>query len=166
MPSWLQNLLSNELVKAFLQSLLTIGTLVAIGRAIWKWLEERKRERSISRAAPDIHVPLRPDRILRGRGAERAELKSYFEKHNLVVIQGIAGVGKTKLGEAFAQHVADTTDFRLVWIGCRPAMGLGSLMSNLAVHIATRYKEKELGELLKDYRPADAIDWINKAVNA
>ncbi len=96
--------------------------------------------------------------IVRGRERELARLQNDFATQTIIVIDGLAGIGKTTLAEAFAETLA--AKWRAVWVDCRAGMSLESLTGALAIFLGP--DDSEFAKILK----ARAVSNPERAVDA
>jgi len=92
-----------------------------------------------SRGVVSARAPHVVEFPVRGREKELARLRGDFSANVIVVVDGLAGIGKTTLAEKFAEAL--DTKWRSVWVDCRTGMSLESLTGALAIHLGAADSE-------------------------
>ena len=92
-----------------------------------------------ARGVVSARAPHRVECPVRGREKELERLRTDFAANVIVVVDGLAGIGKTTLAEKFAETL--DTKWRAVWVDCREEMSLESLTGALAIHLGAADSE-------------------------
>ncbi|GEM_PF-2668344 len=131
---------------------------------IWQHLESRGHHR-ILLTAPDLNFenlyPVAQDFV--GRHDALTELSSAIERHNVVVIGGIVGIGKTYLVSQFVSLIDDK--IRLLWLDCNNYRQIEHVLSHIANLLNSKFKDSTLNYALSS-SPIDENARIEIAVDA
>lgn len=98
-----------------------------------------------------IHLP-ETNKFFTGRGKEIRDISQILTQNNIVVIQGISGIGKSQLAKKYAHSYRDNYD--LIW-WFDSDKNMGSQIDSLLQEIALKEKKPY-------YRPATLDDFIRK----
>jgi tetratricopeptide (TPR) repeat protein len=100
------------------------------------------------------HQPLRiadysppVPKLFRGRHEELAQLNKEFKENSIVVIGGIAGIGKSYLAAKFAQGLKGTHP--VLWLNCEPNVQLEYYLTELAHIYELDFDDSSLLEVLR-----------------
>jgi tetratricopeptide (TPR) repeat protein len=156
------------MLETILGSVLSVASLVAMVGAIrgaYVWCKRRRALATINAGSLRVTRPPGLTKAIVERKHEYAALLEALANRNLIVVTGIAGVGKTTFAQSVAEQLALGDKNRLVWVTCQRRMSLRGFLEKLAWHIKTGYGESDLKEMLEDRHIADATEWLNGLAN-
>jgi len=102
-----------------------------------------KEDGLFSRADYSPPIPI----LFFGRDEELARLDKALRKNNIVVIGGIAGIGKSYLAAKLAQALKQTRP--VLWLNCDPNIQLEHYLTELADTYKLRFDDSGLSEVLR-----------------
>lgn len=108
----------------------------------------------------DDYSPYIP-RFFFGRQEELTEIKTASQTHNIIIIGGIAGIGKTYLAAEFAQQ--SEQDYSILWLNCESYPQLERVLASLASYFESHFNDPSLLNILR-LPTADESQRINSLV--
>ncbi|MDJ0522794.1 MAG: tetratricopeptide repeat protein [Planctomycetota bacterium] len=113
------------------------------------WRERQAKRRARNRVRPSVPVPR--ETALHGRAAELADLRSMWHQARdgqgcAVILEGEAGIGKTRLVDAFLAEVGKE-DAHVLYGSYHPAGGIGGLSGSIVDH----FGDADLADAVRPY---------------
>lgn len=111
-----------------------------------------KAEKAHNHPSPKIFNLSEPNKFFTGRDQEIINIRGALDKSNVIVVEGLSGIGKTQLAKKYAQSHLDTYD--LIW--------WFDSEKNMEPQMDALLKEIFRKENKPYYRPANVQELINK----
>lgn len=94
----------------------------------------------------DNYSPVVPNFFF-GREAELESLSEAIQQNHVVIIGGIAGIGKTHLAAEFVRQV--NQKYSIIWLECKPSLQLEQFLAGLARHFESHFNDPSLHSVLR-----------------
>jgi len=121
----------------------------------------RRRTSVHTPAGQDLHAAIRPRQIpapvtnLIGRESSAEALRALLERHRLVTLTGIGGIGKTRLALQIASELRHKFDNRLAYVEAAPIADPSAFLEEVRVSLGIPPADPSF----------DALDWIAQYVS-